>query len=95
MATKRKLVIHNTETVEEEGEEPPSQPWLKRVYAKYWFWLLALALATMVPLEIVTRHEEWGGLRWSAAFIFIAGVVILFVILYLKIWGKDGIWGED
>jgi|APHig6443718053_1056840.scaffolds.fasta_scaffold394051_2 hypothetical protein len=94
MATKRKLVIHNTEEVEEEEEETPSQPWLKRVYARYWFWLLALALVTMVPLEILS-HEEWGDLRWSAAFIFIAGVIVLFVIMYLKIWGKEGIWSDD
>jgi hypothetical protein len=91
MATKRKLVIHNTEKVEEEEDEVPSQPWLKRVYAKYWFGLLFLALVTMVPLEIF-RHEEWGDLRWSASFIFIAGIAVLFAFLYLKLWGKKGAW---
>jgi hypothetical protein len=49
----------------------------------------------MVPLEIVTGHEEWGGLRWSAAFIFIAGVLVLFFIIFLKIWGREGIWSDD
>jgi hypothetical protein len=94
MATKRKLVIHNTEKVEGEEEEVPSQPWLKRVYARYWFGLLVLAIVTMVPLEIL-RHEEWGNLRWSATFIFIAGVLVLFAIIYLKIWGKNGAWGDE
>jgi polyferredoxin len=94
MATKRKLVIRNPEPMEPELPEEPKRSWLKRVYAKYWFVLAAIVLITFVPLELM-GHEEWGDLRWPASFIFIAGVLVLFAILFLKIWGRDGVWGEE
>jgi len=94
MATKRKLVIRNPGPVEPEAPEPPQVSWYKRVYGKYWFILATIVLVTFVPLELV-GHEEWGDVRWPITFIYIAGVLVLFSFLFLKIWGKDGIWGEE
>lgn len=94
MATKRKLVVRNPEPVEPELPPEPKVPWLKGIYAKYWFVLVTIVLVTFIPLELVS-HDEWGEVRWPLSFIYIAGVLVLFSILFMKLWGRDGIWFEE
>ena len=87
MANKRRIMIRCPHENEEQVCEETWWEWFRWKYSKYWYGLLALTAILFSMLEIL-RHEE---IDWnvSAALIAGLGLLVLFMIGYLKLWGKD------
>jgi hypothetical protein len=96
MAEKRILRTSGPEwTGQREGEELPRKyrdigwrEWLKEDFARYWFVTAVLAVDVLFGLEAMTSVA---GAGWFGFIVFLAIVMPCEAIIYLILWGKNGI----
>jgi hypothetical protein len=101
MATKRRLQVKEPQEDEEEELDERHLPvikrpdwgwrdWLLRDYLRYWYVAGCLFLDVLVVLEI--NKDVDPGLSISIPVIVLIGMIMLEVLVFRSLWGKDGRW---
>jgi hypothetical protein len=101
MATKRRLQVKVPQEDEEELLDEKHLPvtrrpdwgwhdWLLRDYLRYWYVAGILFLDVLVVLEI--NKDVDSGLSISVPAIVLTGLVILEILVFRSLWGKEGRW---
>ncbi|MCE5296127.1 MAG: hypothetical protein LLG16_03370 [Euryarchaeota archaeon] len=95
MATKRKLnvAVNADILVEENKRELTWKEWAKSIFLKYYFMLFALIIDSFISLEIESYVEI--EIKWAIIAIFLLFSILAEALIYVRFWGKDGIWNFD
>ncbi|QLH74043.1 MAG: hypothetical protein HPY73_00285 [Methanomassiliicoccales archaeon] len=93
MAKKRIITIREESDKDDSFQEPEEMTWgqwFKSKLILYWFVVLSLMTGSFVSLEI--NRKENLDFKYLIIVIFLLTFSFIQIIIYSKLWGKNGIW---